>query len=50
LWEDAFILLYKVPGMTYDALEGMEKVERRWWRERLIEQLKAEIAHLKKKD
>jgi hypothetical protein len=37
-----FLLLYKVPGLTYTALDEMDKRERNFWMKMLADQLQRE--------
>lgn len=43
-----FILMYKVPGLNYQALDGMERRERLWYLKRLSEQLESEVKAAKR--
>lgn len=49
LWEEMFLLTYKMKGLNYQALEGMERRERVWYIKRLAEQLEAESKAIKAK-
>lgn len=49
LREEAFYLVYFVPGMSYGDVLSMNKVEREWWVNRLGEQIKRENKAVKGK-
>jgi hypothetical protein len=42
LREEAFYLVYFIPGMSYGDVMLMESTEREWWVKRLGEQVKRE--------
>jgi hypothetical protein len=49
LWEQEFILLYHIPGMTASRIGKMSIKERVWWFKRLSRQKKDEADAVKTK-
>lgn len=49
LREEAFYLVYFIPGMTYGDVLSMRSDEREWWVKRLGEQIKRENKAVKGK-
>jgi hypothetical protein len=43
LLEELFVMTYYIQGMTYENIENMNSLERKWFIKRLYKQKKAEI-------
>jgi len=42
LLEEAFVLTYRIPGLTVADVEAMSVADREWWLKRLNKQIKTE--------